>query len=41
MIELLKKIHLFDNLTERVLDKIQNICVSETHAKDTILFVEG
>ena len=41
MIKLLKKIRLFDNLTERELDKIQDICISETHAKDTILFVEG
>ena len=41
MSELLRKIHLFDNLTERELEKIQNICVSETHAKDTILFFEG
>jgi CRP-like cAMP-binding protein len=39
--ELIKKIHLFDNLNERELKKIQNICVSETHAKDTILFFEG
>jgi len=41
MIDLLKKIHLFDNLTERELEKIQNICVKETHSKDTILFFEG
>ena len=41
MIELLKKIHLFDNLTERELKKIQDICVIATHPKDTILFVEG
>jgi CRP-like cAMP-binding protein len=39
--ELLKKIHLFDNLNERELEKIQNICVREKHAKDTILFFEG
>ena len=41
MIELLKKIHLFDSLTERELEKIKNICVMETHAKDTILFHDG
>jgi CRP/FNR family transcriptional regulator, cyclic AMP receptor protein len=41
MIDLLKKIHLFDNLTDQELEKIQNICVKETHAKDTILFFEG
>ncbi|MCK9420134.1 MAG: cyclic nucleotide-binding domain-containing protein [Nitrospirae bacterium] len=41
MIELLKKIHLFDTLNERELEKIQNICVRETHARDTTLFVEG
>ena len=41
MSELLKKIHLFDNLTDRELEKIQNICVQETHAKDTKLFNEG
>ena len=41
MSELLKKIHLFDSLTERELEKIRNICVSETHAKDAILFREG
>jgi CRP/FNR family cyclic AMP-dependent transcriptional regulator len=41
MIELLKKIHLFDNLTRRELEKIQDICVKETYARDAILFVEG
>jgi CRP-like cAMP-binding protein len=41
MIELLKKIHLFDNLTEKELEKIQNICIKETHAKDTMIFFEG
>jgi CRP-like cAMP-binding protein len=41
MIELLKKIHLFDNLTRQELEKIQNICVVEKYAKDTILFFEG
>jgi CRP/FNR family cyclic AMP-dependent transcriptional regulator len=41
MIALLRKIHLFDDLTERELGKIRDICVVETHAKDTILFFEG
>jgi len=41
MIELLKNIYLFDNLTDRELAKIQNICVRDTHARDTILFLEG
>jgi len=41
MSELLKKIHLFDNLTERELEKNKSICVSETHAKDAILLHEG
>jgi hypothetical protein len=41
MIELLKKIHLFDNLTERELEKIRDICIKETHAKDTMMFFEG
>ncbi len=41
MSELLKKIHLFSALNERELEKIQNICVIEKHARDTILFFEG
>jgi hypothetical protein len=41
MIGLLKKIHLFDNLTEKELEKIQHICVRETHARDTRMFLEG
>jgi CRP/FNR family transcriptional regulator, cyclic AMP receptor protein len=41
MLALLKKIHLFDNLTEKELEKIQNICVMEKHAKDTKMFSEG
>ncbi len=41
MSELLRKIRLFDTLNERELEKIQNICVIERHAKDTILFFEG
>jgi CRP/FNR family cyclic AMP-dependent transcriptional regulator len=41
MIKLLRKMYLFDDLNERELDKIQEICVIEKHAKDTILFFEG
>jgi CRP-like cAMP-binding protein len=41
MSELLKKIHLFDGLTATELEKIRNICVKETHAKDTMMFFEG
>ena len=41
MSELLRNIHLFDNLTEKELEKIQNICIKETHAKDTMMFFEG
>lgn len=41
MLELLKKIHLFENLTERELEKIKNICIKEAHAKDSKLFSEG
>ena len=41
MNDLLKKIHLFENLTEQELEKIQKICVRETHAKDTMMFFEG
>ncbi len=41
MSELLRKIRLFDTLNERELEKIQNICVIERHARDTILFFEG
>ncbi len=41
MIELLKKIHLFETLTEQELEKIQKICVREAHAKDTMIFFEG
>lgn len=41
MSELLRKIRLFDNLTEQELEKIRNICVKEMHAKDTTLFIEG
>jgi len=41
MLALLKKISLFDNLTEKELEKIQNIRGIEKHAKDTKLFSEG
>jgi len=41
MIELLKKIHLFETLTEGELEKIQKICIRETHAKDTMIFFDG
>jgi CRP/FNR family cyclic AMP-dependent transcriptional regulator len=41
MIELLRKIHLFDNLTETEMEKIRTICVMEKHAKDTAMFIEG
>ncbi len=41
MIELLKKIHLFETLTPEELDKIRKICVREAHAKDTKIFFEG
>ena len=37
MSELLKKIHLFDGLTGKELEKIKNICIKETHAKDTMM----
>lgn len=41
MIDLLRKIPLFDNLTEQELEKIAKICVRESHAKDTVMFFEG
>lgn len=41
MLELLKKIPLFENLSEYELEKIDKICIRETHAKDTIMFFEG
>jgi CRP-like cAMP-binding protein len=41
MSELLTKIPLFDTLNKTELEKIQNICVRETHARDSILFFEG
>jgi CRP/FNR family cyclic AMP-dependent transcriptional regulator len=41
MIDLLKKIHLFDNLSEAEFAKIQKIVRRESHAKDTVMFFEG
>jgi len=41
MIELLKKIHLFETLLEPELAKIGKICRPEAVAKDTVLFKEG
>jgi len=41
MLELLKKINLFENLTEHELAKIQKISIEEAHPKDTVIFKEG
>ena len=41
MIDLLKKIHLFENLTESELEKILPLCVKQTFAKGTTIFKEG
>jgi CRP-like cAMP-binding protein len=41
MIELLKKIPLFESLSEYEFEEVEKICARETHAKDTILFFEG
>ncbi len=41
MIGLLKKIHLFDNLSEPELEKILKICVKHTYAKGSVIFKEG
>jgi CRP/FNR family cyclic AMP-dependent transcriptional regulator len=41
MIDLLKKIPLFESLTEDELEIIDKICVREAYAKDTIMFFEG
>ncbi len=41
MIELLRKIHLFETLTAEELEKIAKVCIRENHAKDTIIFFEG
>jgi len=41
MIDLLKKVHLFETLRRMKLEKIQNICVREKYAKDTPMFLRG
>ena len=41
MFDLLKKIPLFESLTEDELEEIDKICIKESHAKDTIIFFEG
>ena len=41
MIDFLKKVHLFENLSVNELEKIQKIVRRETHAKDTVMFFEG
>jgi CRP/FNR family cyclic AMP-dependent transcriptional regulator len=41
MLDLLKKIPLFEDLSEYELEEIDKICVREAHAKDTIIFFEG
>jgi CRP/FNR family cyclic AMP-dependent transcriptional regulator len=41
MKDLLKKINLFSSLTDDELEEIEKICVKETFAKDTIMFLEG
>jgi CRP/FNR family cyclic AMP-dependent transcriptional regulator len=41
MIDLLKKISLFENLTATELGKIEKISRKERHARDTVLFSEG
>jgi len=41
MIELLKKVHLFETLLEPELAKIGKICRAEAVARDTVIFKEG
>ncbi len=41
MIELLRKINLFENLSEPELEKILKICVKQTFSKDSVIFKEG
>lgn len=41
MKDLLKKINLFSSLTDDELEEIEKICVRQTYAKDTIMFLEG
>jgi len=41
MIQLLKKVNLFETLLEPELAKIEKICRAESIAKDTVIFREG
>jgi CRP-like cAMP-binding protein len=41
MIELLKKIYLFEELSLEELEKIRKIARNEAHAKGTVMFFEG
>ncbi len=41
MIELLKKIHLFENLSEPELEKILPLCIKQTFRAGTTVFKEG
>lgn len=41
MIDLLKKINLFENLFESELEKILRICLKQTYTKDAVIFKEG
>ncbi len=41
MIEALKKISLFENLSEGDLEKILAVCVKQTFPKDAVIFKEG
>ncbi len=41
MLELLKKINLFENLSEHELEKILKICKKQSFARDAVIFKEG
>lgn len=41
MLDLLKKISFFENLSEAELEKILKICVKQSYAKDSVIFREG
>ncbi len=41
MIALLKRIYLFENLSESELEKILAICVKQIFPKDSVIFKEG
>jgi CRP-like cAMP-binding protein len=41
MIDLLKKINLFENLSEPELEKILRICLKHSYTKDAAIFKEG